>query len=104
MLSWAGCGQTDLHKHQIQLEKNDICSGGREVERLISDLPAVDYLGGDLVRDDRTLPSHHPGRAWVVGERDKVVQVAHFSVHLNLKQMRLKHCLIWICVERTCTG
>jgi len=83
--------ETDSHKHQINLEKNDICSGGNEKRsrqaHLISDHPALDYLGGDLVRDDRTLPSHNPGRAWVVGERDKVVQVAHFSVHLNLHRI-----------------
>ena len=93
----------------IRINIKFIWKSGRNEKRsrkvhLISDLPALDYSGGDLVRDERSLASHHLGRAWVVGERDKVVQVAHFSARLNLKQMRLKHCLIWICVERTCTG
>ena len=51
-------------------------------------------LCGDLVRDDCALPSHHLGCAWVVGERDKVVQVAHFSARLNLKQKKVKCCFI----------
>ena len=57
------------------------------------DLLKADFdLCGDLVRDNRALPSHHLGRAWVVRERDKVLQVVHFSARLNLKQKRVKRC------------
>jgi len=54
------------------------------------------FLGGDLVRDHRTLPSHHLGRAWVVGERDKVVPVGHFSVHLNLDRIEKEMARRWL--------
>ena len=88
------------------LEKSAVEEKRRRKAHFIPDLMLIfellTYLRGDLVRDDRTLPSHHLGRAWVVGERDKAVQVAHFSVRINLKQMRLKHCLI--SDESTWTG
>ena len=59
------------------------------LELLCGDL-VRDFLCGDLVRDDRTLAAHHLGSAWVVGEGDKVVQVAHLTTRLNLKQTKVK--------------
>lgn len=60
-----------------------------------SDVDHGALLCGDLVRDDRTLPSHHLRRAWVVGEGDKVVPVGHFSVHINLHRIEKQMAWRW---------
>jgi hypothetical protein len=70
----------------IRINIKFIWKSGRNEKRsrkvhLISDLPALDYSGGDLVRDERSLASHlllYP------------VQV--LSTHIHIKQ-----CLSLIC-------